>query len=64
MEEMLKSWFPNVKLPEQPLAAQTEEPGPTKKLKVKSWDKKVGKNSPSLERTQPVNGYVYMQTFL
>lgn len=34
MEEMLKSWFPNVKLPEQPLAAQTEEPGPTKKLKL------------------------------
>lgn len=36
MEEMLKSWFPNVKLQEHPLTVtQTEEAAPTKKLKVK-----------------------------
>lgn len=36
MEEMLKSWFPNVKLQKHPLTVtQTEEAAPTKKLKVK-----------------------------
>lgn len=35
MEEMLKSWFPNVKLQEHPLTVtQTEEAAPTKKLKL------------------------------
>uniref|UniRef100_A0A3Q1ENS6 Circadian-associated transcriptional repressor-like n=1 Tax=Acanthochromis polyacanthus TaxID=80966 RepID=A0A3Q1ENS6_9TELE len=34
MEEMLKSWFPNVKLQEQLAATQTEEAVPTKKLKL------------------------------
>lgn len=41
MEEMLKSWFPNVKLQEHPLTVtQTEEAAPTKKLKVKLKKKK------------------------
>lgn len=35
MEEMLKSWFPNVKLQDQLAATKTEEVVPTKKLKVK-----------------------------
>lgn len=35
MEEMLKSWFPNVKIQDQLAVAQTEEAVPTKKLKVK-----------------------------
>lgn len=35
MEEMLKSWFPNVKLQDQVVVTQTEEAAPTKKLKVK-----------------------------
>ncbi|XP_047451919.1 circadian-associated transcriptional repressor [Mugil cephalus] len=34
MEEMLKSWFPNVKLQDQLAVAQTEEPVPTKKPKL------------------------------
>ncbi|XP_075994750.1 uncharacterized protein ciartb [Genypterus blacodes] len=34
MEEMLKSWFPNVKPTNQAAFAQTEEAPPTKKLKV------------------------------
>ncbi|XP_028287145.1 circadian-associated transcriptional repressor [Parambassis ranga] len=33
MEEMLKSWFPNVKLQDQVAVTQTEEAVPTKKLK-------------------------------
>uniref|UniRef100_A0A671UN48 Circadian-associated transcriptional repressor-like n=1 Tax=Sparus aurata TaxID=8175 RepID=A0A671UN48_SPAAU len=36
MEEMLKSWFPNVKLQDQLAATQTEEPVPTKKPKLSS----------------------------
>lgn len=35
MEEMLKSWFPNVKHQDQVVVTQTEEAAPTKKLKVK-----------------------------
>lgn len=35
MEEMLKSWFPNVKLQDQVVVTQTEEAAPSKKLKVK-----------------------------
>lgn len=35
MEEMLKSWFPNVKIQDQLAVTQTEEAVPTKKLKVK-----------------------------
>lgn len=35
MEEMLKSWFPNVKLQDQVVVTQTEDAAPTKKLKVK-----------------------------
>lgn len=35
MEEMLKSWFPNVKLQDQVVVTQTEEAAPAKKLKVK-----------------------------
>lgn len=35
MEEMLKSWFPNVKLQGQLAVTQTEEAVPAKKLKVK-----------------------------
>lgn len=35
MEEMLKSWFPNVKLHDQPAATHTEDAVPAKKLKVK-----------------------------
>lgn len=34
MEEMLKSWFPNVRLPEPPPASQTEEPVHSKKAKL------------------------------
>ncbi|XP_077424220.1 circadian-associated transcriptional repressor [Vanacampus margaritifer] len=34
MEEMLKSWFPNVKPFHQPAATHTEEAVPTKKLKL------------------------------
>ncbi|TWW75713.1 circadian-associated transcriptional repressor [Takifugu rubripes] len=34
MEEMLKSWFPNVKLQDQVVVTQTEEAAPTKKLKL------------------------------
>ncbi|XP_041650934.1 circadian-associated transcriptional repressor [Cheilinus undulatus] len=34
MEEMLKSWFPNVKLQDQLADPQTEEAVPTKKLKL------------------------------
>lgn len=34
MEEMLKSWFPNVKLQDQVAVAQTEEAVPTKKPKL------------------------------
>uniref|UniRef100_UPI0037E8E829 circadian-associated transcriptional repressor n=1 Tax=Semicossyphus pulcher TaxID=241346 RepID=UPI0037E8E829 len=34
MEEMLKSWFPNVKLQDQPTNPETEEAVPTKKLKL------------------------------
>ncbi|XP_071354658.1 uncharacterized protein [Trachinotus anak] len=34
MEEMLKSWFPNVKLQDQLAVAQTEEAVPTKKPKL------------------------------
>lgn len=40
MEEMLKSWFPNVKLQDQVAVAQTEEAVPTKKPKVKLFKKK------------------------
>lgn len=36
MEEMLKSWFPNVKLQDQLAVTQTEEAVPAKKPKVKS----------------------------
>ncbi len=35
MEEMLKSWFPNVKLQDQLGVTRTEEAVPTKKPKVK-----------------------------
>lgn len=35
MEEMLKSWFPNVKLQDQHAVTRTEEAVPTKKPKVK-----------------------------
>lgn len=35
MEEMLKSWFPNVRLQDQAAVTQTEEAAPTKKLKVR-----------------------------
>lgn len=35
MEEMLKSWFPNVKLQDQVVVTQTEDAAPPKKLKVK-----------------------------
>lgn len=35
MEEMLKSWFPNVKLQDQVVVTQTEDAAPSKKLKVK-----------------------------
>lgn len=35
MEEMLKSWFPNVKLQDQLVVTQTEEAVPSKKLKVR-----------------------------
>lgn len=35
MEEMLKSWFPNVKLQDQVVVTQTEDAAPTKKLKVR-----------------------------
>lgn len=35
MEDMLKSWFPNVKLQDQLAATHTGEAVPTKKLKVK-----------------------------
>lgn len=41
MEEMLKSWFPNVKLQDQLAATQTEEAVPTKKPKVKKKTKKT-----------------------
>ncbi|KAM3609818.1 uncharacterized protein V6R79_020704 [Siganus canaliculatus] len=34
MEEMLKSWFPNVRLQDQLTVTQTEEAVPTKKLKL------------------------------
>ncbi|XP_069018933.1 circadian-associated transcriptional repressor [Embiotoca jacksoni] len=34
MEEMLKSWFPNVKLQDQLAVTQTEEAAPAKKLKL------------------------------
>ncbi|XP_034444266.1 circadian-associated transcriptional repressor [Hippoglossus hippoglossus] len=34
MEEMLKSWFPNVKLQDQLAVTQTEKAAPTKKLKL------------------------------
>lgn len=37
MEEMLKSWFPNVKLQDQLAVTQTEEAVPTKKPKVKLY---------------------------
>lgn len=40
MEEMLKSWFPNVKLQGQLAVTQTEEAVPAKKLKVKLCKKK------------------------
>lgn len=40
MEEMLKSWFPNVKLQEPLAVTQTEEAVPTKKPKVKLFIKK------------------------
>lgn len=40
MEEMLKSWFPNVKLQDEVAATQTEEAVSTKKPKVK-WRKKL-----------------------
>lgn len=39
MEEMLKSWFPNVKLQDQPAVVRTEEAVPTKKPKVKLFKK-------------------------
>lgn len=35
MEEMLKSWFPNVKLQDKVVVMPMEEAAPTKKLKVK-----------------------------
>lgn len=35
MEEMLKSWFPNIKLQDQPAVTHTEESVPTKKPKVR-----------------------------
>lgn len=35
MEEMLKSWFPNVKLQEQVTVTPTEEAVLSKRLKVK-----------------------------
>lgn len=38
MEEMLKSWFPNVKSHDQLTVTETEEATPTKKLKVR-WYK-------------------------
>ena len=34
MEDMLKSWFPNVQPQDQPPGAQTEHEAPPKKLKV------------------------------
>ena len=34
MEDMLKSWFPNVKPQDQPTGAPTEQEAPPKKLKV------------------------------
>lgn len=34
MEEMLKSWFPHVKLQDQPAVTHTEDAGPTKKPKL------------------------------
>ncbi len=40
MEEMLKSWFPNVKLQDQLAVTQTEEAVPAKKPKVKLYEKK------------------------
>lgn len=40
MEEMLKSWFPNVKLQDQLDVTQTEEAVPSKKLKVKLQQQK------------------------
>lgn len=45
MEEMLKSWFPNVKLQDPLAVTQTEEPLPTKKLKVTLFFKKKKKGS-------------------
>ncbi len=44
MEEMLKSWFPNVKLQDQPAVTQTEEAVPTKKPKVKLWQEQKKQN--------------------
>lgn len=40
MEEMLKSWFPNVNLQDQLDVTQTEEAVPSKKLKVKLQQQK------------------------
>lgn len=40
MEEMLRSWFPDVKLQDQVVVAQTEKAVPTKKSRVSCWRKK------------------------
>lgn len=37
MEEMLKTWFPNIQLRDQLTITQSEEALPTKKLKVKLY---------------------------
>ncbi|KAJ0069628.1 hypothetical protein NL108_011559 [Boleophthalmus pectinirostris] len=47
MEEMLKSWFPQVKLPQQPPPAETDEPVPSKKTKLCS--------------SQPVGPFTYTE---
>lgn len=54
MEEMLKSWFPNVRLQDQPDVTQTEEAVPTKKLKVKlQKDAEKKKKAAVLCKTSP-----------
>lgn len=41
MEEMLKNWFPNVKLQDQVVVTETEDAAPAKKPKVK-FEKQLG----------------------
>lgn len=41
MEEMLKSWFPDVKLKDQLADPRTEEAVPTKKPKVKPYESRT-----------------------